>query len=140
MALHTPTDLWKYNDQSIDLGTNWIATGYDDSSWSNGLSTLGFRALNTTNYMLPPPNFIRTLLRKVTPTNGAVNIMTFYFRTHFNFTNNPGSVELTASNLIDDGAIFYLNGRELKRVAMQSGPVSWSTAATRSTLISTNRE
>jgi hypothetical protein len=109
------TQFWQYNDQSVDLGTAWSAKVYDDSTWSNGIPALGFRSLNNTNYPLPGGNIVRTLLRKVTPTNGAVNIMTFYFRTHFTFTNNPGGMTLTASNLIDDGAIFYINGREITR-------------------------
>ncbi len=139
IALLSPTNFWKYNDESIDLGTGWIATNYNDSAWSNGLSALGFRSLGNTNYQLPPPNFIHTLLRKTTPTNAARNIMTFYFRTHLTFTNDPGGMTLTASNLIDDGAIFYINGRELERVAMPEGPVTWDTTATRGDLIGTNR-
>ena len=138
-ALISPTNFWKYNDESVDLGTGWIATNYNDSAWSNGVTAIGFRALNSTNYALPPPNFIHTLPRKVTPTNAGVNIMTFYFRTHFTFTNDPGGMTLTASNLIDDGAIFYINGRELTRVAMPEGPVTWSTVATRGDFIGTNR-
>ncbi|HWN93928.1 MAG TPA: immunoglobulin domain-containing protein, partial [Methylomirabilota bacterium] len=165
LALLSPTNLWKYNDQSIDLGSSWIATNYNDSAWSNSLTAIGFRSLNNEDYQLPPPNAIQStnsiystnyvtnmsvittnvtativsFIRKATPTNAARNIMTFYFRTHFTFTNDPGGMTLTASNLIDDGAIFYMNGRELKRVAMPEGPVAWDTAATRGDLIGTNR-
>jgi phosphatidylinositol-3-phosphatase len=138
-ALLSPTNAWRYNDESVDLGTNWIAPAYDDSTWSNGLSTLGFRAVSNTNYPLPPPNFIRTLLRKNTPTNSAMNIMTFYFRTHFTFTNDPAGIVLIASNLIDDGAIFYINGREIQRVRMPEGTVTWDTPAIGTRLIGTTR-
>jgi hypothetical protein len=34
---------------------------------------------------------------------------TYYFRTRFTFTNNPLGVALTFSNIVDDGAVFYLN-------------------------------
>ena len=140
VALLSPTNFWKYNDESVDLGTGWIATNYNDSAWSNGFSALGFRSINNTNYQLPPPNFIRTLTRVRTPTNANLSIMTFYFRTHFTFTNDPTGMTLTASNLIDDGAIFYLNGYELTRVAMPSGPVAWGTTATRGSFVGTSRE
>lgn len=138
LAFLTSSNAWKYNDESVDLGTAWLAPGYDDSAWSNGLPALGFRALGSTNYLLPFPNYIRTVPRKNTPTNAARNILTFYFRTHFTFTNKPGDVTLTASNLIDDGAVFYMNGRELTRVAMPIGPVDWSTLATRADDVGTN--
>ena len=42
VALISPTNTWKYNDESIDLGSAWIAPGYDDSSWSNGAVAIGF--------------------------------------------------------------------------------------------------
>jgi hypothetical protein len=35
-----------------------------------------------------------------------------YYRTHFTFAGNPNTAVLTASNLIDDGYIMYLNGVE----------------------------
>lgn len=35
-----------------------------------------------------------------------------------------------ASNYVDDGAVFYLNGREAGRLRMEGGPVTASTAAT----------
>ena len=160
VAFLTASNAWKYNDESVDLGTAWFAPGYNDSVWSNSLSAIGFRALNNGNYLLPPPNILRSVynitnyvtnatvvttnitlgsfIRKNTPTNAARNILTYYFRTHFTFTNKPGDVTLTASNLIDDGAIFYINGRELTRVAMPIGPVNWSTLATRADDVGTN--
>jgi hypothetical protein len=88
--------------------------------------------VTTTNYV---PG---TTMRIRTPTNAARNIITYYFRTHFTFTNDPGGMILTASNLIDDGAVFYLNGRELPRVAMPEGPVNWGTLATRTDDIGAN--
>src|SRR6185503_7714639 len=69
-----------------------------------------------------------SFIRKSTPTNAALNIMTFYFRTHVILASNLSGAILTASNLIDDGAIFYINGREINRVRMPEGPATWSTA------------
>jgi len=39
-------------------------------------------------------------------------------------------VILVASNYLSDGAVFYLNGAEVKRVRLPSGQVSFNTAAT----------
>jgi hypothetical protein len=55
---------------------------------------------------------------------------TYYLRTRFQWTNDPASVILVASNYLSDGAVFYLNGAEVKRVRLPSGDVSFNTPAT----------
>ena len=135
----SPTKNWKYNDESVDLGTAWIAPAYNDSAWSNGVVAIGFAGLNSPNEALPAPNAIHTIPRKNTPTNAARDILTYYFRAHFTLTNSPRGMLLVASNLIDDGAVFYLNGREVGRVAMPDGGVTWDTLATRNDDIGTSR-
>jgi hypothetical protein len=47
---------------------------------------------------------------------------TYYFRTHFTFTNSPVGVSLLFSNYLDDGAVFYLNGSEICRLHMDPAP------------------
>jgi hypothetical protein len=58
-------------------------------------------------------------------------MLTYYFRTTFNVTNAAGFTALTFSNLIDDGAVFYLNGVEVQRVGMAATPVTYTDFATR---------
>src|SRR5262249_25469491 len=70
------------------------------------------------------PDVIRTTL---TTNNGR---LTFYFRTHFNFTGSPAGASLKISTILDDGAVFYLNGQEIFRQNMAGGARSYATLAT----------
>jgi hypothetical protein len=92
--------IWKYNLSGTDLGSAWIAEAYDDSTWSTGPGPLGFE-----NAALPEP------LRTPFPNPG--NVVTYYFRT--SFTADPALVHssLRLTHMIDDGAAFYINGKDL---------------------------
>ncbi len=46
----------------------------------------------------------------------------YYFRTHFSFTNSLSDVSLQFTNYVDDGAVFYLNGAEIYRLRMPDAP------------------
>jgi hypothetical protein len=109
---------WKYEQSNIDLGTTWREIGFDDSGpgWGSGTAPLGFPA----NEGLPDGLVISTLVNRTT--NG-VQPRTYYFRTTFNFTNSPVGVTLIASNLIDDAALFWLNGVEIGRIAFNAGTI-----------------
>jgi hypothetical protein len=54
---------------------------------------------------------------------------TYYFRTRLNVPEIFPGMALVFTNYIDDGAIFYLNGQEIRRVRMPSGPVGYTTLA-----------
>lgn len=56
-------------------------------------------------------------------------VTTTYFRKSFHFTGNPAQTELTLRSVVDDGAVFYLNGTEIARRNMPEGPVSHATLA-----------
>jgi hypothetical protein len=103
---------WRYLEGVNLDGTNWTSPGYDDSAWPVGQGLLADESCTC----LPEP--IRTEL--IT----ANNRPTFYFRTTFDFAGNPASTSLTFTNLIDDGAVIYLNGVEIQRIGMPSGVVS----------------
>src|SRR6185503_16169439 len=34
--------VWKYLDNGSDQGTNWFATNFDDSAWTNGAAEFGY--------------------------------------------------------------------------------------------------
>jgi hypothetical protein len=114
------TDSWKYNQSGADLGTAWRGTGYNDNAWPSGVGLF----YNETA-ALPAP--------KQTPL--ALGITTYYFRTRFvlnpTFTNATTGLKIKLSTVIDDGAVFYLNGTELFRVGMPAGPVNSLTLSTR---------
>ena len=54
---------------------------------------------------------------------------TITFRTSFSFVEDPASTSLSLHCLVDDGAIFYLNGVEVLRENMPGGTVNASTLA-----------
>lgn len=119
------TNTWLYTSQDLD-GTNWTAKNYDDSGWDGSGPGLlwddpdgappGVPLLNTEIMDLDPD----TLL----PYN------TFYFRTHFSFTNSPAGVGFQLQAYIDDGAVFYLNGTQIWSVRMPPPPSLNATLAT----------
>ena len=105
------TATWKYTTNNLDAA-NWKASGYDDSSWSGPGPGLLFVENNAAVF---PRN---TAL----PLNGASVMRTYYFRRHFTFTGTKASASLFFTANIDDGAAFYLNGAEIKRIRLPAAP------------------
>lgn len=102
---------WKYNDSGADLGTAWQATTFNDSAWLSGPAPLGFEPGT------PQVPVVATPIAELTKTNIA------YFRTHFNLAVAPSSVVvLQLGEIVDDGAVYYLNGVELHRSYMPAAP------------------
>ena len=116
------TNQWRYNQSGQDLGTTWRNTGYVDNEWPQGRGLLAVED----NHAVTP---INTQLRLTTPAGSP--IITYYFRTTFNMPAFAGarSVTLISSNLVDDGAVIYLNGLEKRRIRMNAGTVTASTLA-----------
>lgn len=108
-ALVAITDTWKYNQAGVDLGSTWTAPSYNDSAWPQGPALLFVEGST-----LPAPK------------NTALTIgqPTYYFRRHFNFNGDPTKIKLNLSAVIDDGAIFHLNGHQLHNLGMTE-PVSF---------------
>jgi hypothetical protein len=115
------TNVWRYEASGSNLGTTWREPGFDDALWSNGLAVLGLED----NAIVAP--LIRTPLPL---TNAGGSIITYYFRTRFQITNDLASFTMLASNLLDDGAVYYLNGVEFHRQAMPEGTIGSGTSAT----------
>jgi hypothetical protein len=62
---------------------------------------------------------------------GAAHIPTVYFRTRFTFEGDAAHSLLRLLNVVNDGAVYYLNGVELLRLGMPEGPVTYNTLANR---------
>ncbi len=103
--------VWKYFDQTTDLGTAWRAPEFDDSAWPSGPAELGFGDGD----------------EATTVVSNRARITTC-FRRSFVATNPADFANLTLNLLRDDGVAFYLNGTEVFRNNMPTGAV---TAATR---------
>ncbi|MCX5644895.1 MAG: lamin tail domain-containing protein [Phycisphaerae bacterium] len=111
-------DLWRYNDKNVDLGTAWRAPAFDDSAWPQGPGLFGFETA-----ALPAPG-IRTPF-----TNSQQ--LTYYLRTKFAYNGSLKGVTITMDQVLDDGAVYYLNGQEIGRSGMPSGTVTFTTTAGR---------
>jgi hypothetical protein len=111
-------DVWAYEQTDTALPAIWSGPNYNDSSWPTGEALLYVENSN-----LPAP--------KNTPlTIGAI---TYYFRKHFTLNANPDDItEFELSTVIDDGAVFYINGTEVLRLGMPAGTIQHTTRANRS--------
>ena len=97
-----------------------------------GTNTLEFRTLND-GTAANPGGFRASLsgTAQVVITNTAIAAVpkTHYFRKAFTFTGDPEKTVLRLNTIVDDGAIFHLNGVEVFRVNLPDGPVSYATPA-----------
>lgn len=108
--------LWRYDQSGGTPPADWNQPGFDDSGWSEGPALLGEQAA-----ALPEP--IRTRL-----TVSGANV-SYYFRTSFEFPEDPAGVSLRLRQIVDDGVILYLNGVEISRTRMPAGAVTAVTPA-----------
>jgi hypothetical protein len=116
----TITSAWRYQTNNLDAMPAWKSPAYDDSAWAGPGNALLY--IETAPLVAP----------KNTPLPerpGGGPMLTYYFRTTFTVTNAAQVTSLVFSNLIDDGAVFYLNGVELQRVRMDAGPVFYTNLA-----------
>jgi exopolysaccharide biosynthesis protein len=109
------TNSWTYATDDLD-GVDWTATNYDDSAWIGSGPGLLWADLAGPNGIPFPDTEL-----PLDPDTGYPYI-TYYFRTHFNYTNKLSGVSLLFTAYINDGAVFYLNGAELYRVRMPAAP------------------
>ena len=107
-------EVWSYydlgNDPEDQNGVRWYDLNYDDSTWNSGQTHMGY---GDNDEVTTVKNGIRTL----------------YVRKSINISN-PSLYESAAIDLVfDDGAIVYVNGKEISRLNMPSGVVTSSTFA-----------
>ncbi|MCB0502945.1 MAG: cadherin-like domain-containing protein, partial [Bacteroidetes bacterium] len=102
---------WSYYDGGDLADPTWVDLGYPETGWSSGTADFGFgdAGVNTT----------------VASGNYA-----YYFRKTFTGGILAGTYN-TARILLnrDDGAVIYLNGVEIARSNMPSGPITYNTLA-----------
>lgn len=115
------THPWLYRVDKLDLGTAWREPDYADSAWTSGGGLLYVE-----NSSLPAP---KTTALPLTAGNLP---LTCYFRTSFSHTlTNAFAIQLVANTVIDDGAVFYLNGEKAFGLGMDDGAVSYTNLANR---------
>ncbi|MEX2187214.1 MAG: lamin tail domain-containing protein [Pirellulales bacterium] len=105
---------WKYDDTGTDRGAAWRSASYNDAAWASGSALLHSEA-----GPLPAPK----------NTELAPGQSTYYFRKSFDFAGDPVGVQLSLNPVVDDGAVFYLNGVEIYRQNMPAGDIDYGTSA-----------
>lgn len=127
-TLVPPGAIWRFDDTGTDLGSSWTAPGYDDAAWTSGPAELGYGdGDEATTVSTGPDPF--------------VNSPCYYFRHEFDVADPNDYRELLLDVIRDDGIVVYLNGSELARDNMATGPVTFDTwAASRATTLSGENE
>ncbi len=105
---------WPFEDLP---GPDWNQPTHDDTGWPGPNRSIFANDAD----LLPDP--INTSL--------SLGPVTFYFRQRFNYTHSPLGACLRLRQLVDDGAVYYLNGVEILRVGMPAGPITYDTLAAR---------
>jgi hypothetical protein len=110
--------VWKYDQSRRDFFAEnaWITLGFSASDWLTGTNVFSYPA----NEGMPTGWAVETALGF--GATGTLDYITnYYFRTILNL---PGGITgtVTVTNILDDGAVFYLNGREVARFRVTTGP------------------
>jgi len=114
---------WKWNNDGTDQGTAWQVPAFPDNTWSNGFGLFGFET-TPSEYL---PYTFQTTIPAPNQANGHITV---YYRTHFQWTNQLSSgFELWATNYIDDGVLYYLNGNYVGGLRLSQGATYLTTSA-----------
>ncbi|MES2467525.1 MAG: lamin tail domain-containing protein [Verrucomicrobiota bacterium] len=121
-----PQPLYFGGDRTAE---NWSGRLDDVALWTKALPASSVAGLASGSF---------TPLTTPTDPDGGASLTTalsagsstFYFRKTFSFSGNPALTTLTLEHLVDDGAVFHLNGVEIQRVNLPAGAVSHGTLAT----------
>jgi hypothetical protein len=112
--------VWKYLDDGSDQNTAWQGTNFNDSTWASGPGRLGFGTDASAT----------TTIRKFLSGTSGPQITNYYFRRSIIVTNPADFETIQFRYQRDDGCVLYLNGNELFRNNMPSGPITYRTFAT----------
>ncbi len=107
---------WRFRGEGRELDPSWRRLDFDDRDWSEGEALFGFE-----ESPLPDPG-LQTPLRR-----GHV---AYYFRKEFQYSGGLEGARVVIDQVVDDGAIYYLNGKRLGRIRMRASLPAQSQYAT----------
>jgi hypothetical protein len=119
--LMSVTNEWRWFAAGAEPEGNWRLPAYDDSGWARGRGVF-----------LAPTNLNLAALKgtRLPLTNDlGQRIVSFYFRAPFTFTGATNDLALALRPLVDDGAVFYLNGAEVYRLNLPVTNILYRTLA-----------
>ena len=113
---------WRYLDDGSNQGTAWKEIAFNDASWDRGPGLYGYETS-----VVPSPG-ISTPFEN--PNAAGNDIITYYFRTTFDFNGTVAGTGISIDTILDDGAGFWLNGQWLGGIGVSEG-ASYTTTASR---------
>lgn len=116
---------WRFNESGANPGIGWEKSSHSIGvTWDKNAGPFGWESS-------APPIPIRTELTR--PANNNPYVITYYFETEFEITDEflPNISGMQLVHMIDDGAVFYLNGVKIHDFGMPGGVVTFSTLADR---------
>lgn len=139
---------WRYFQTTLPTGLDgvaWKSGSFNDSAWQMGSGIFYGNRTNSVSQPAPNPavrlplvlsssdplnNQALTILNVFTNAANAIQEITYYFRTTFNFpAETTNGASLLIRSIIDDGAVIYVNGQEVRRDRMPSGTPTYATYA-----------
>jgi hypothetical protein len=120
--------VWKYMSSATDFSATFYATNFNDTAWPSGGQLLYIETAALSNI----EGFVKTTALPPDAGNSNRPFNATYFRRHFTYNGPLSGVTLRATVMMDDGAVFYLNGVEIpnSRLRMPTGTVTFGTIAT----------
>ncbi|MEI6949444.1 hypothetical protein V9K67_19815 [Paraflavisolibacter sp. H34] len=109
-------DAWKFLDNGSAPSAAWNTLSFNDASWKAGGGALGYGL----------PGLVTTINFGPTTTG---KFITTYFRKTISLTDPWLYNSFSATVNYDDGVVVYVNGTEVYRSNMPSGPVTAATLA-----------
>lgn len=107
---------WKYFDKGSLPAANWMASDFNDATWSSGLGQFGYGENDENTKVSYGPS-------------SSSKYPTTYFRKEINIENLDQIQHVSLSALFDDGVVVYLNGTEIFRRGMPMGTIGYETYA-----------
>jgi hypothetical protein len=107
---------WRYFDKGTSPAAGWASSTFDDSSWSEGAARLGYGDDGVVTVLGSGPE-------------PAAKYITTWFRHSFVVDDPKAFLTATLGVIRDDGAVVYLNGREVFRSNMPTGTINSATLA-----------
>ena len=112
--LSRSTEGWRYFDSGSAPPNNWTQEDFDDSEWKTGQGPLGYGE----------DDIATTISFGDDPQNKRPAA---FFRHAFEIADTNVSEVFACAIRADDGAVVYLNGKEIKRIRMADGKVDQRT-------------
>lgn len=116
-ALIGPSAVWRFNQKRPAFDQTWATQSHAiGGNWESGAGVIAYDL----DLGLP----ITTQLAD--PAAQFPSVVTYYFESDFTLTASEAADldSLTFDHLIDDGAVFYLNGIEIERYNMPDGTIT----------------